>query len=52
MAYGRGHVKGTKKERKPTKPWWAEQEEMHIRAVERAWERTTREAGGKVEKNS
>ena len=35
--YGRGHVTGTKRERTPATPWWAEEEERTIQAVEREW---------------
>ena len=33
----RGHVTGTKRERTPAAPWWAEAEERRIQAVEREW---------------
>jgi hypothetical protein len=35
--YSRGHEQGTRKQRKPVQPWWAEQEEEAIRKVEREW---------------
>ena len=38
MAYGRGHEKGTRKQRKPAKAWWAEQEEANIRRIEAEWQ--------------
>lgn len=31
----RGHVMGNKRERKPANPWWAEDEERRIQAIER-----------------
>lgn len=35
--YGRGHEQGTRKQRKPANPWWAEIEEAAIRKVETEW---------------
>ena len=35
--YGRGHEHGTRKQRTPTKPWWAEDEEAAIRKIEQEW---------------
>lgn len=35
--YGRGHEQGTRKQRKPATPWWAEAEEAAIQAVEQEW---------------
>ena len=35
--YGRGHEQGTRKQRTPTKPWWADDEEAAIRKVEQEW---------------
>lgn len=36
--YGRGHEQGTRKQRKPARPWWAEEEEAAIRRVEAEWQ--------------
>ena len=33
----RGHVTGHKRERKPATPWWQEEEERRIQAIEQAW---------------
>lgn len=33
-----GHVTGTKKDRKPRKPWWAADEEATIRTIEAKWQ--------------
>lgn len=35
--YGRGHEQGTRTQRKPANPWWAQEEEEAIRKVEAAW---------------
>ena len=35
--YGRGHEQGTRKQRKPAKPWWADIEAEAIAQVEREW---------------
>lgn len=35
--YGRGHEHGTRKQRKPVNPWWAEDGEKAIQAVEHEW---------------
>ena len=32
-----GHVTGTRKQRKPSTPWWAEDEERRIQAIEQEW---------------
>lgn len=32
-----GHVTGTRKHRKPAKPWWGIEEELVIQAMEREW---------------
>jgi hypothetical protein len=37
MAYGRGHCRGTKKERKGAQDWFKKIEEANIRRVEQAW---------------
>ena len=35
--YGRGHEQGTRQQRTPLKPWWAEQEAEHIKRIEAQW---------------
>lgn len=35
-----GHVTGTRKQRKPAQPWWTDEEERAIQAVEAAWQAT------------
>ena len=35
----RGHVKGTKRERKGASDWYKELEEAHIRKIEAEWQK-------------
>jgi len=39
--YGRGHTHGTRKQRPPEQPWYAEIEEDACRAAEAAWQEAT-----------
>jgi hypothetical protein len=38
MAYGRGHCRGTKKERKGSQDWFKQIEEATIRKIEAEWQ--------------
>lgn len=37
MAYGRGHVKGTKKERKGASDWYRAIQVEHLKRIEAEW---------------
>lgn len=49
--YGRGHEQGTRKQHKPANPWWADEEEARIQAVEAAWQDTQQPTQGQGDGN-